>query len=109
MEVTRNVILDLLPLYVANEVSMDTRALVAKYLELDPELAQAAKKLATTAKLGEIPVPLSRENQLVAFKEAKRYMFLRTLTWAGVLSFALLVGLALAFLAARSSGHSLHF
>jgi hypothetical protein len=39
MEITRNVILDLLPLYLADEVSDDTRLLVEKYLETNPELA----------------------------------------------------------------------
>jgi len=41
MEVTRDVIGDLLPLYVSGEVSRDTRALVERYLESDPELARA--------------------------------------------------------------------
>ena len=52
MEITRNVILDLLPLYLADEVSADTRALVEKYLETDPELANIAEQSASkTVKL----------------------------------------------------------
>jgi len=104
MEITRNVIQDLLPLYVANEVSADTRALVAQYLEGDPELARSARALAATSRLDEIPVPLTSEHRLQAFREAKRFMFLRTLTWAGVISFAIVVGLVLALLAARAAG-----
>src|ERR1700691_4810713 len=40
MNVTREVILDLLPVYLAGEASPDTRALVEEYMEKDKELAQ---------------------------------------------------------------------
>ena len=42
MEITRNVIEDLLPLYLADEASADTRMLVGEYLKTDPELADVA-------------------------------------------------------------------
>jgi hypothetical protein len=40
MEVTRDVILDLLPLYLANEASPATRRLVDDFLRADPALAE---------------------------------------------------------------------
>jgi len=40
MNVTREVILDLLPVYLAGEASLATRALVEEYMEQDKELAQ---------------------------------------------------------------------
>jgi len=40
MNVTREVILDLLPIYLAGEASPATRALVEEYLKQDPELAR---------------------------------------------------------------------
>jgi hypothetical protein len=40
MDVTREVILDLLPVYLSGEASAATRALVEDYLKQDPELAQ---------------------------------------------------------------------
>lgn len=43
MTVTRDVVLDLLPLYLAQEVSADSRALVEAYLATDPELARLAR------------------------------------------------------------------
>ena len=104
MEITRNVIRDLLPLYAANEVSADTHELVAKYLERDPELAAAARELANIPGLGEIPVAMTSEHRLVAFREAKRLMFYRSLLWAGVVCFGLVIGLVLALLAARGIG-----
>ena len=54
MEVTRDVILDLLPVYLMGEASPATRALVEEHLARDPELAarvhaNAADVLARTA------------------------------------------------------------
>ena len=43
MEISRNVILDLLPLYIADEASPETRQLIDQYLESDPELANVAQ------------------------------------------------------------------
>lgn len=40
MNVTREIILDLLPVYLSGEASPATRALVEDYMKLDPELAQ---------------------------------------------------------------------
>jgi hypothetical protein len=40
MNVTREVILDLLPVYLSGEASAATRALVEEYMKQDPELAQ---------------------------------------------------------------------
>ena len=90
MGVTRNVILDLLPLYLANEVSADTRALVEKYLETDPELATVAKERAAMEIPGDIPDPLTEEDQMETFREAKRLMLRRTLLIAGLIAFGLL-------------------
>jgi hypothetical protein len=86
MEITRNVILDLLPLYSANEVSADTRALVEEYLETDPELTNIAKQLATMEKPAEIPVPLSKDDEMNAYKKARRLQTLYAIILAGVLS-----------------------
>lgn len=78
MEITRDVIVDLLPLYVADEASADTRTLVEEYLQTDPELADMAQDWAKTEFPGDIPVPLTKEDAMEAYKEAKRLMFLRT-------------------------------
>lgn len=98
MKVTRDVILDLLPLYLADEVSADTRILVQKYLETDPKLAQVAVE---SAKLlpDDSPVPLTTEDQMKAYLEAKQLLFRRNLTWAIMIGLVLFVVLALAFLA----------
>jgi anti-sigma factor RsiW len=44
MDVSRNVIIDLLPLYLADEASAETRALVERHLQTDPVLARLARE-----------------------------------------------------------------
>jgi len=89
MEITRNVILDLLPLYLADEASADTRALVEKYLETDPELAKAAKQSAAMELPGDIPIPLTKEDEMEAYRKTKRLMFLGTVILAVLIAAAM--------------------
>jgi predicted anti-sigma-YlaC factor YlaD len=42
MTITRNVVMDLLPLYLAGEASAETNALVEEFLRQDPELGRQA-------------------------------------------------------------------
>jgi hypothetical protein len=86
MKITRNVILDLLPLYLADEVSADSRALVEKYLETDSELANVAKQLAPMERPRDIPVPLSQDDQMMAYRKVRRRQILYAIILAGVLS-----------------------
>ena len=78
-EVTKDVILDLLPLYLAGEVSNDTTALVKEYLEADPELAETAKEMAKTDSLGKVPIPFRKDSALETYQEAKKWMTIRTI------------------------------
>ena len=96
MEITRNVILDLLPLYLADEVSADTRALVEKYLETDPELADMAEQSAAIELPDDIPIPLTKEDRMEAYRETKRLMFWRTVILAVTICFTVLCLLGMA-------------
>lgn len=78
MEVTRNVIVDLLPLYLAEEASADTRALVQQHVESDPELARLAREMSEAMTSRDVPVPLTKESGMEAFLEIKRLQFRRT-------------------------------
>lgn len=93
MKITRNVILDLLPMYLANEVSADTRDLIEKYLETDQELANIVKHSAEMGLPRDIPVPLTQDDNLKAFKKAKRKILLRSIILAalGVFIMALIL------------------
>ncbi len=90
MEVTRNVIIDLLPLYIEEEASDDTKKLVREYLDTDPELAEMAKETAGMKLPGDAPVPLTWEDKMEAYKEAKRLMLIRTIMMAGIISVSVL-------------------
>jgi anti-sigma factor RsiW len=96
MEITRDVILDLLPLYLAGEASDDSRALIERYLETDPALAKIAEQSTENALTEDIPVPLTTEDQMEAYKEAKQQMFWRLIALAVVIAFTLLAFLAFA-------------
>ena len=99
MEITRDVILDLLPLYLEDEVSADTRALVEKYLETDPELAEIANQTDKMDLPEDIPVPITMEDKMKAYREAKRFIFLRTAVLAVTISFTLICVLSLVLVA----------
>ncbi len=95
MEITRNVIIDLLPLYIEEEACDDTRKLVREYLEKDPELAEMAKETAGMKLPDDAPVPLTWEDKMEAYKEAKRLMLVRTIMLAGIISVSVLALLGL--------------
>ena len=105
MEITRDVILDLLPMYLANEVSENTRTIIEKYLETDPELAKIAKQMATIKSARDIPFPLTEDDKLKAYRRAKRAIVLRSIVLAGVI-FIILVLVALTLFIFLSSPES---
>ncbi len=91
MEITRNVILDLLPLYLANEVSADTREIIEQYLETDPELANVVKHSAAAKFPEEIPGPQTQNDQIKAFRKAKWLFVLLAAVLAGVITIFLVI------------------
>ena len=50
MTVTRDVILDLLPLYFAGQVSADSKTLVDEFLRTDPDFARMSQRFDTLLK-----------------------------------------------------------
>jgi hypothetical protein len=90
MDIPRNVILDLLPLYIADEASPETRVLVAEYLESDPELARIADKLSGAELLDEVPIPITKEHEMEAYQEAKLQQRRYIITLVAVIVFIFL-------------------
>ena len=85
MEITRDVINDLLPVYVAGEASADTRRLVEEFLKNDPEFARLIRDERTLELLNQpVELPPSDEKQALAL--TKR--LIKRQTW--FLAFALL-------------------
>jgi hypothetical protein len=101
MEVTRDVILDLLPLYLSDEASPETQALVKEYLDQDPDLAQLARQWRERLPAPP-PAPVSPDGQALAYREAKRQLAFKTVGLAaiftgGILALIALVGLLFVF------------
>lgn len=75
MKITRNVILDLLPLVLADEAHEDTKKLVEEYLASDPQMAALAEQAKTAPKPPEIPIPLTPEDEMKSLEKTKHLMF----------------------------------
>ena len=106
MEISRNVILDLLPLYLAGELSEESRALVQKHLANDPQLAKLAK-LPEAMELSEkIPIPLTQDDELVAYKRAKLAIMWRTIAIGVVIAIFLLLVMTMFFYSDPPSDNS---
>ncbi len=73
-----------MPLYLADEVSEETAALVKKHLEANPELAETAKEMAKADSLNKVPIPFKKETAMETYQEAKKWMTIRVLGLAGI-------------------------
>jgi anti-sigma factor RsiW len=92
MKITRNVINDLLPAYLAGDASADTRALLEEYLRSDPTMAadvraQAEKSAVLLGSLGATP---ARDDEVATFEKIRRYNSHRNQFMAFGLAFALM-------------------
>lgn len=88
MEITRDVIGDLLPLYVSGEVSRDTKALVEAYLATDADLARAVAA-ARALELPHTPGP-GPTTEKAALDETRALLKQRSSTMAVAVLFTLL-------------------
>jgi len=81
MNVTRNVILDLLPAYVSGEASTDTKVLVEEFLLNDPELGRVATSLELTGSVlgDEVAIRPDADIEKGAFLRTRS--LLRRLRW----------------------------
>src|SRR5262245_53159727 len=98
MNVTRDVIIDLLPVYLGGEASPATRALIEEYLKQDPELAQRirsrwAENLAQAA-----PSVLPPDLELPSLQRTRRILFWQRWTFALAIAFtAVALGVVISF------------
>jgi hypothetical protein len=82
--------MDLLPLYLSEEASTDSRALVKEHLENDAELARMATQWKD--RLPEPPpLPVNPEAQVTAYQEAKRQIANPVNTLAAAIAFGILL------------------
>jgi hypothetical protein len=85
MNVTREIIIDLLPIYLSGEASTDTRALVESFLKQDPELAQRIRSQWVENMAKAAPSSLPPELELKALHRTRG--LLRAQKWLLGLSF----------------------
>ena len=89
MNVTKEIINDLMPLYIANECSADTRALVEDYLQRHPQQAEELRRIMATPVPEAVPSTKSLD-EVRSFREARRR--LRRRSW--LMAFAIFFSLA---------------
>jgi len=87
MTVTRDVVLDLLPMYLAGEASADSRALVDAFLATDPQLARLARE-----GFGEVaPPPAAGDGPVrLALSRTRGLLYRRQLAFGAALALTLL-------------------
>ena len=90
MAITRDVILDLLPLYLSDEASPDTRSLIEEHLKTDPDLARLATQWKDRLPEGP-PAPVNPDAEALAYQEAKRQIANRVITLAAFIAISTLV------------------
>jgi hypothetical protein len=94
MNVTREVILDLLPVYLAGEASPATRELVEEYLKQDPELARRIRPQWAEGLDRVAPSALPPELELRSLRRTRRVLGLLRWLFALAIVFTA-IGLAL--------------
>jgi hypothetical protein len=97
-KIPQHVILDLLPLYLADEVSNETRNLIEEYLKTDPQLAALALQAKNATPLHEIPAPINKETEMEALKKVKKLMVQHNVFLALAVVLTIMVGISYIFL-----------
>jgi hypothetical protein len=90
MNVTDDVLNDLLTLYLAGEASADTRALIEDRARREPAFAARLAAARAVDLGGPPPAGSPRDGELEALTRTRQAIFLRTLFWSGGLLFTLL-------------------
>jgi hypothetical protein len=89
MTVTRDVILDLLPLYFAGQVSADTKTLVDEFLRTDPDFARMSQRFDTLLKAHGTPADGGAAERR-AFERTRRLLKTRNQTIGMAVAYSLL-------------------
>ncbi len=89
MNITREIITDLMPAYLSGEASADTRALVEEFLKQDPEYARLVKDEWNQNLLKAIPVSLPPDHEKITLNRTKALLRRRSLFLAFAMMFTL--------------------
>jgi hypothetical protein len=78
MNITKDVISDLLPLYVSDECSPDTKLLIDEYLKANPEFAEEVKNILHNPFPSAIPNKLNKGDEMYSLTRTKQLIRRRT-------------------------------
>ncbi|HEV2615616.1 MAG TPA: hypothetical protein VGU63_03290 [Candidatus Acidoferrales bacterium] len=102
MNVTREVVTDLLPVYFSGEASGDTKVLVEDYFRSDPDFERVARSAATPLSVLQAAAPVAREVEKEKHDlECVRGALQRRKWWFGMALFLTLAPLSFVF----TNGH----
>jgi hypothetical protein len=87
MSISKSVILDLLPVYLAGDASPETRALVEEYLRQDPDLASRIREQWTQALGASPPAPVPPDLELRSLQRTHGRIWLQILLFGLMLAF----------------------
>ncbi len=90
MNITHDVIIDLLPLYFSGEASEDSKILINNYFEQNPEFAEQSKTSSEQIITNDIPITLTKDDEMNTLNKTKKFIRLRS--W--LLGFAIFFTLA---------------
>lgn len=88
MRITRDVLMDLLPAFLAGECSADTRALVEECMKQDPDFARIVDQERNRTMLETVPINLSPELEKRALDSARALLRRRSYLLAFACSFS---------------------
>jgi hypothetical protein len=74
MNITKNIITDLLPLYYSEECSDDTKLLVEEFLQKNPEFKQQAIHFSQNPFPSHIPQSLNKEDEMKSLLKTRRLL-----------------------------------
>jgi anti-sigma factor RsiW len=97
MNVTRDVIYDLLPGYFAGEISPDTRALVDEFLRQDPEFRQMMERFRAVFREPRPSAAASSSGDQESFERARSWLQKRSALRGYVIAFSVATLFVLAF------------
>lgn len=78
MNITRDVIKDLLPLYFSEECSNDTKQLVEEYLKSNPDFEKQVKQFSRNPLPNSFPQTLEKEVEMKSLLKARRLLKIRS-------------------------------
>ncbi len=89
MQITRDIITDLLPLFYSKECSNDTKLLVEEYLRANPDFERQVKPPSHDHLPSSVPDRLDEKNEMKALAKTKRFLRLRSSLMALAIFFSI--------------------